>query len=129
VVPQGNWDDEATRIVRGWIADNTPGDARGLLYAGILAQFIQDNGLDDSEYFGPHPTFHDYADDWRGKELYTKETHWLAVYWVVGGSEGYYVHVDRIDYEKRELVFLGKFWGHDEAMWATILVSRLINAW
>jgi hypothetical protein len=33
---------------------------------------------------------------------------WIACYYVTGGSEGYYFHIDMINGNERELLFLGK---------------------
>jgi len=33
---------------------------------------------------------------------------WVSCYYVTGGSEGYYFHIDVIKEDKRELMFLGK---------------------
>jgi hypothetical protein len=57
----------------------------------------------------------DYFDEAQAPWLAPKHTtwpteyHWLACYYVTGGSEGYYFHVDLIDADgKREMLFLGK---------------------
>jgi len=43
------------------------------------------------------------------RALWPVSYHWLVCYYVAGGSEGYYFHVDMIDADgKREMLFLGK---------------------
>ena len=62
--------------------------------------------------------------------MYDKGVRWIAVFWVVGGSEGYYVHIETRESEtlKAELVFLGKFWDAAHAERAVNLLQALVNA-
>ena len=34
--------------------------------------------------------------------------HWLSIFYVTGGSEGYYFHIEAIQGKERKLLFLGK---------------------
>ena len=57
---------------------------------------------DNMEYF-------DIMEKYHGKdERPFPDFRWIAVFAVTGGSEGYYVHVETIIDEKRELIFLAK---------------------
>ena len=48
--------------------------------------------------------------------------------WVVGDSEGHYVHVERIVGKTRELMLLGKFWEWQRAEEAVRAIQRKINS-
>ena len=57
------------------------------------------------------------------------EFHWIAVYYVEGGSEGYYIHVDVLYEEnKRKMILLGKtLLGRSEAEKIANCLSRIIK--
>ena len=57
--------------------------------------------LDEMDYFAISGSRHTEDALW-------PEFHWISVYYVTGGSEGYYLHVDVIDGEKRDCMILGK---------------------
>lgn len=60
--------------------------------------------------------------------VWDSSTSWISVFWVVGDSEGYYVHVERIiDKGQRQLVLLGKFWDWERAMACVNELQRLVN--
>jgi hypothetical protein len=104
---------------------------------GDLMELVQRHALDADEYFSPH--------DWQGvtlrdrgqvlrDPLWLKNTKWIAVFWVVGGSEGYYVHVERVQSPEAhgpatiQDIALGKFWDRERAAFATGLVQLWINS-
>lgn len=97
---------------------------------GEFGQFIRDNGLDDDEYFELHTVYRHQHPRWQAEFVYADKIRWIAVYWVVGGSEGFYVHVETREHEtqKAELVFVGKFWDAARAEQATNLLQALVNA-
>jgi hypothetical protein len=41
-------------------------------------------------------------------ELWDTDTHWIAVFYVRGGSEGYYIHVETRKDGQAKIIFLGK---------------------
>ncbi len=57
---------------------------------GDVDAFIREHELDRDEYFEPHTVFRHHHADWQKEFVYTDNVRWIAVYWVVGGSEGYY---------------------------------------
>ena len=54
---------------------------------------------------------------------------WVSVYVVTGNSEGLYLHVDLIDRDKREMMFLGKTCRCGAAAWAECYASAGRIAW
>lgn len=64
---------------------------------------------------------------------------WLACYVVEGGSEGWYLHVDKISDEivmnedcsvqesGRQLMLIGKFWSYAGAERALLVATKLIH--
>lgn len=62
-----------------------------------------------------------------GEELWDEDRHWTAVFYVQGGSEGYYVHVEAISEGIRQLLFLGKTLREGEAgvSWAEQMVCAI----
>jgi hypothetical protein len=88
-----------------------------------LAAALKDLGIEPDEY-GPNPqlTFED--EDGRlhrsPNRLWPAGYRWIACYPVTGGSEGYYVHVDRVFATKdghwaHETLILSKCWSFDLA--------------
>lgn len=54
--------------------------------------------------------------------------HWIACF-AVGGSEGYYVHIEVIRQGQRQCVFLGKtFYGFDYAWEAVKAIAKILQA-
>jgi len=53
--------------------------------------------------------------------------HWTAVYYVRGGSEGFYIHVSTIHGGKHQMIFLGKTLLEGEAglSWAEKMVAAI----
>ena len=101
---------------------------------GDLLQAIHDMGFADDEYFG---CCH-YLDPKTGARqtksddlLYTDDVCYHLAFWVVGGSEGYYVHVGvtyRTELAKPPCFatrLVGKFWDWERAVQAT----AIINLW
>ena len=104
---------------------------------GEVDAFIRANKLDQEEYF----TFcwpYDYRKRVDADKLpvWGDRTRWIAVYMVEGGSEGWYVHVERVNvpegageihsaYET-ESIMLGKFWDHERALEAVAMLTRFV---
>ncbi len=78
---------------------------------GDVDAFICERELDRDEYFESHTVFRHHHANWQSEVIYAGHTRWVAVYWVVGASEGYYVRIETRECEtqKAELAFLGKF--------------------
>lgn len=94
-----------------------------------VLEFIHELHYDDDEYFHLFPTKRDMIDQpiWNNQK-------WVSVFWVVGGSEGYYVHIANIwseitidHMDHTDLIVLGKFWDWERAEEATQALQRLIN--
>lgn len=86
-----------------------------------LIEIIKTNGFADDEYFSCEKK-------WREQIAWDDDTRWIAVYWVQGSNEGYYVHVDRIDRNGQgEIVLLGKFWDWRRAQAATMFIQYYVN--
>lgn len=90
-----------------------------------LMQFVHDNKLDQEEYF---------TAGWKpvdGVPLWREDTRWIAVYWVEGSNEGYYVHVDRLNWNKERQVMevehmaTGKFW----QKWTATRAVAMLTPW
>jgi hypothetical protein len=96
---------------------------------GDVARFIREKGLDDDEYFEMHTVYRHHHADWKREFVYADKVRWIAVYWVAGGSEGYYVHIETREREtqKAELVLLGKFWDVPRAEHAVNMLQALVN--
>ena len=52
--------------------------------------FIRENEFDHDEYFEVHTVYRHHHTNWTEEFVYGDKIRWIAVYWVVGGSEGYY---------------------------------------
>ena len=97
---------------------------------GDVDEFIRNHHLDDDEYFEVHTVYRHHHPEWKKECVYAGKVRWIAVYWVVGGSEGYYVHVETRSGESPqvELVLVGKFWDTMRAEFAVNLIQALVNA-
>lgn len=91
-----------------------------------VLQFIEEMGFDEDEYFYLYSLKRSYID-----QPIWDQQQWIAVFWVIGGSEGYYVHVEKRwndeSGEHAELILLGKFWQWERAQEATLSVQLFIN--
>jgi hypothetical protein len=97
-----------------------------------VAAFVKKAHLDRSEYFRS-----EYFSPSRGVlDEVGKDTIWPGkgrpcAYWMAGGSEGWYVHVDAkrsgVPRDTHENILLGKFWTAADAAFAADLVSRFMN--
>jgi hypothetical protein len=93
---------------------------------GDLLAFAVKNGLANEEYFTL--CAHTKADDpiWG-------DSRWIAVYWVEGGSEGYYLHVDQLVWNEATQVneartfALGKYWMKASASIAVTLLTPWVH--
>jgi len=110
---------------RRWLREH---DVQKLTW-GDVDKFIRENGYDDEEYFEAHTIFRHQNARWQEKPVFDKNIRWIAVYWVVGTSEGYYVHVETRECEtqKAELVLLGKFWDQAHAEEVSNALQALVN--
>ena len=62
-----------------------------------------------------------------GETLVWKDTFWIKVFWVKGSSEGYYVHVEKLDMEKNSTtLMLGKVWNVTSAEKMVRDISRFV---
>lgn len=76
--------------------------------------------LDSADYFDVFPSLTD--------EVFPVDRGWVCVFYVKGGSEGYYVHVEvQKDRKESKLLFLGKTLLEGEAgiSWAEKMVCAL----
>jgi hypothetical protein len=112
--------DSVTKKISDFRSSNKPHTWRTVL------DFIQEMGFDNDEYFHLFPDKRHFVD----QPIWDKQN-WISVFWVVGGSEGYYIHVENRmnDYEgdHANLIILGKFWDWERAEEATQAVQRFIN--
>lgn len=93
------------------------------LTVGELMAFVKSHGLDREEYFEPDRDMNMSEPLWPD----TCGTRWVTCFAVKGGSEGWYVHVERIDRNHVSTnIALGKFWNPDSAVLAVSLISRLL---
>ena len=115
-----------TEQVRRWLREH---NVQRLTW-GHVYEFIREHGFDDDEYFEVHTVYRHHHPDWKKEFVYAGKVRCIAVYWVVGGSEGYYVHVETREPEtpKTELVMLGKFWDVARAEMAVNMLQALVNA-
>ena len=69
------------------------------------------------------------------KPVWDDNTRWIAVYWVVGASEGYYIHIERImrpaDEQgnfMRRWAMVGKVYTQNQAILVTAALQTFINS-
>jgi hypothetical protein len=97
--------------------------------AGVM-EFIKAQKLADDEYFSMSFDYKNNRQHEGDEPLYAEDTRWIGVFCVEGGSEGYYVHVERISGEhEMDNIFLGKFWSAKRAMEAVTLLTACVNGW
>ena len=91
---------------------------RGRTYGNIEADIIRKmkekhrEAWEMLDYFGLE---YEYRRQHKG-DYFPIQWHWIAVYYVKGGSEGFYFHVDLIDNDgQRDLIFLGKTLSEDRS--------------
>lgn len=91
-----------------------------------VLQFIDDMGFAGDEYFHLFPSQRDMID----LPIWNQQN-WISVFWVIGGSEGYYVHVENRwnddTGDHADLILLGKFWDWERAEEATKTVQQFVN--
>lgn len=92
-----------------------------------VVEFVKAAHLDRSEYFSERNLIE--AKVW-DEEIWAKG--YPCAYWIVGGSEGWYVHVARNlrrhgEGKVHEDLLIGKFWSPDDASFAADLVARFMN--
>jgi len=82
----------------------------------------------DEEYFEVQEDYTKPDYDYNNEQLWTDNTAWIAVYVVKGGSEGFYVHVDRLDriVNGRTMLLLGKYFDLEKAEEAVRRISRWV---
>lgn len=99
-----------------------------------LEAWMRRSGLDKDEYvanfwrYDGRPALGD-TKVWDGDA----GVRWISVFWVVGGSEGYYVHIERIMHgqpeDRRECMLLAKFWDVERAEACVAAVQRAVNGY
>lgn len=133
--PERKWN---ARAIREWCRAKSVNSYE--LTWGRLLDFIREAGLDRDEYFhltAPYDLYEKGRREAFLRQRVWDEARWIGVFWCVGGSEGYYVHVERLWYEVdpkntnppllRDLVLLGKFWDWRRAEEAANAVQYLVN--
>ncbi|HEY3331953.1 MAG TPA: hypothetical protein VGK19_18115 [Capsulimonadaceae bacterium] len=91
---------------------------------GDVMAFVEEHKLDQDEYF-----VLDDRDKDGDRQVYTRGVRWVSTFWVEGGSEGWYVHVEQITSDgNRHLRMLGKFWSIDAAENATNMIARFLQS-
>lgn len=106
--------------VGGYIVETIPASLRSVY------EYLRDNLPKDliDEYFTISGGLS--SDD--NNRPFPQEYNWLSVFPVTGGSEGHYIHIEVINGEKRELLFLAKtFRGMDHAWEISKQIGRLLN--
>ena len=94
-----------------------------LLNALIAAGFEKDEYL-SSQSIELGMSFEEFC----AKDLWDEETWRLACFWVRGGSEGYYTHIEEIRRDKTSRCYiLGKFWNWERAQECANYAARLLN--
>lgn len=106
--------------------DKAPATWGELAEALTAAGFAADEYLSESGRY-QHP-------DFRTLELWGAGVRWISCFWVVGGSEGYYCHIERQRATGgndgnvfSELMLLGKFWDWQRAEACAVFAQRLVN--
>lgn len=94
-------------VTEDWLCVNERGRTYGDIEADIIRKMKEEHleAWKMLDYFGLE---YDYRRQRKG-DYFPVQWKWIACYYVKGGSEGYYFHVDLIDSDgKRDLIFLGK---------------------
>jgi hypothetical protein len=134
-VPETTW---SHKRIGAWLRDNLKRPDE-MTWRKLL-DFIHQAGFARDEYFS---WSFDYDLGPGGDALKDQpvwmDARWLSAWWCVGGSEGYYVHVERIygvgpqpadamdRRVERQLVLLGKFWDAGRAEEAANAIQWLVN--
>jgi hypothetical protein len=63
----------------------------------------------------------------RPASLWDIKARWTAVYYVTGGSEGWYIHVETRDVEQAKMMFLGKTFQKNIAEEAVTAISEIME--
>ena len=90
-------------------------------------------GFADDEYLSLAYDLRGQWDDDVWGKVGDEWTRWIACYWVEGGSEGWYVHIDRMlpkggaenGFDSTPMV-LGKFWDWERAEKCAQFATRLV---
>lgn len=96
--------------------------------AGDLMAFIAHHQLGEEEYFSVRDIV-----ETRSETIFLDNTKWVAVYWVEGGNEGYYVHIDRLNWNQGRQVMeaqniaVGKYWLVASANKAVALLTPFVH--
>jgi len=94
-------------------------------------EFVKATGLDTDEYFQISRGGGADEENLRKTVIWDeKGLRNIVVWWAPGGSEGYYVHVDREfsqagERHRYERAMLGKFWSPERAAFASGILVRL----
>ena len=87
-----------------------------------LDAFVKAEGLDADEYFSFDRDLNP------NHQIFCPASAHVLVYWRPGGSEGYYLHIDRQGADGLHNMALGKFWGAAAAAAAAEKVTRFVYA-
>lgn len=91
-----------------------------------LLNLIHDYGFGREEYFNFSLSL---PDDAVNADIWDENTRHIAVYWVLGSAEGYYVHVEAMGFGSAErwLRLLGKLWDWRSAQAAVNFIQYTVN--
>ena len=97
------------------------------VYEYAVKELRKHNEPDDKWSYGPIDEYFNIVHS-DGRTHWPATYHWLAIFAVKGGSEGYYIHVEAITGDKRELLLLGKaFGGLDVALEAVKILAHAME--
>ena len=101
-------------VTEDWLCVNERGRRYRDIEADIIRKMKEEHleAWEMLDYFGLE---YEYRRQHEG-DYFPTSWHWIAVYYVKGGSEGFYFHVDLIDNDgERKLIFLGKTLSEDRS--------------
>ena len=107
---------------------NTKNNTLRSLYEYVCKELKENHKelYEQLDYFSMDSGYHLTKEE-RVKRL-IPQFRWIAVFYVTGGSEGHYIHVEAIAEERTENLFLGKtFLGRDHAEKVCNVLSRILN--
>lgn len=85
---------------------------------------------ESTEYLNTRPDYDSLPEKDRlhlDQPVWRKGVRWIEVSWVVGGSEGYYVHFRPAGLDSSKLYALGKFWDNIDANRCADFFTRFFN--
>ena len=96
---------------------------------GELLKALRAAGFDADEYLSSQAIqLGTSYEEFYAKPLRNADTWRIACFWVTGGSEGYYSHVEEIKTDQTSHCYiLGKFWAWERAQECANYAARLLN--